>query len=235
MDKEAMLPYSYKYPRPALTTDSVIFGFDGVGINILLIERGIEPYKGKWALPGGFVRIDESVDAAARRELKEETGVGDVFMEQLFTFGDLERDPRGRVVSVAYYALVRTDAYRLLAGDDASTAHWFPINKIPPLAFDHDHILRVAHQRLKGKIRYQPIGFELLDEKFTMPELQRVYESILEISFDRRNFYNKLMKTGLLIPQEEKMKNVPHRAARYFKFDKKKYEELSQSGFNFEV
>lgn len=227
--------YCYEYPRPSLTTDCVIFGFDGVDINVLLIERGIEPFKGQWALPGGFVQMDESTEEGARRELFEETGIKDVFIEQLYTFSDVNRDPRGRVISVAYFALVRTCSYEVIAGDDAKKAQWFKLCDIPSLAFDHDMILRIAHNRLKGKIRYQPIGFELLDEKFTMPELQLLYESILEVSFDRRNFSNKLMKTGLLISLEEKKSGVPHRAPRLLKFDKKKYLQLQSKGFNFEV
>ncbi|NME68596.1 NUDIX hydrolase [Flammeovirga aprica] len=227
--------YCYEYPRPALTTDCVIFGFDGIEINVLLIERGIEPFKGKWAFPGGFVRMDESTEEGAKRELFEETGIKDVFIEQLYTFSDVQRDPRGRVVTVAYFALVKTSEYQLLAGDDAMKAQWFKLKDVPSLAFDHDLVLRKAHNRLKSKIRNQPIGFELLDAKFTMPQLQLLYESILEIKFDRRNFSNKIMKTGLLIQLDEKVPNVPHRAPRYLMFNKKKYNELQSSGFNFEI
>jgi 8-oxo-dGTP diphosphatase len=227
--------YNYKYPRPALTADCIIFGFDGLDINILLIQRGIEPFKGKWAFPGGFVRMEESTEECAIRELHEETGIKNVFIEQLYTFSDIHRDPRERVVTVAYFALVKTSDYKLIAGDDAKNVKWFKIKDIPSLAFDHDVIFRIAHNRLKGKIRYQPIGFELLDEKFTMPQLQLLYESILEIKFDRRNFNNKLMKTGLLTPLNEKQQNVRHRAPRLLKFNKKKYSELLNSGFNFEI
>jgi len=227
--------YCYEYPRPALTTDCVIFGFDGVELNVLLIERGIEPYKGKWALPGGFVRMDENTEDSALRELKEETGVENVFIEQLYTFSDVDRDPRGRVVSVAYFALVRSTDYEVIGGDDASSARWFRLSDIPSLAFDHDMVIRVAQKRLKGKIRYQPVGFELLDEHFTIPELQRLYECILETKFDRRNFYKKIMKTGLLTALDKKEPRVSHKAARYFMFDKKKYQELVASGFNFEI
>jgi 8-oxo-dGTP diphosphatase len=227
--------YCYEYPRPSVTTDCVIFGFDGIEINVLLIERGIEPYKGKWAFPGGFVQMNESTEEGAVRELFEETGLKDVFIEQLYTFSDVNRDPRGRVISVSYFALVRTSDYKVIAGDDAKNARWFKLHEIPSLAFDHDMILRVAHNRLKGKIRYQPIGFELLNEKFTMPELQLLYESILGTKFDRRNFSTKMMKTGLLIPLEEKKKGTPHRAPRLLKFDRAKYDELLSSGFNFEI
>lgn len=227
--------YCYEFPRPAVTTDCVIFGFDGVDINILLVERGIEPFKGSWALPGGFVRMEESAEECALRELNEETGITDVFIEQLYTFSDIKRDPRGRVITVAYYALVKLSDYELIAGDDAAKAKWFNIKDVPSLAFDHDLILRTAHKRLKAKIRYQPIGFELLDEKFTMPQLQLLYESVLEVKFDRRNFSNKLLRTGLFIQLDEKKKNVPHRAPRYLKFNKEKYNELVSSGFNFEI
>lgn len=227
--------YCYEYPRPSVTTDSVVFGFDGIDINVLLIERGIEPFQGKWAIPGGFVNMDESAEEGALRELKEETGIENVFMEQLYTFSDVDRDPRGRVISIAYFAMVRTSDYQVIAGDDAKKAQWFKLNNIPPLAFDHDRILRIALDRVKAKVRYQPVGFELLDEKFTMPELQLLYESLLGTKFDRRNFHNKIMKTKLLIQLDEKKKGTPHRAPRLLKFDKQKYDELVSSGFNFEI
>ncbi|TAJ14555.1 NUDIX hydrolase [Marinilabiliaceae bacterium JC017] len=227
--------YCYEYPRPALTTDCVIFGFDGVEIKILLIERGTDPFKGKWALPGGFVNMDEDTEACARRELFEETGIKDLFIEQLYTFSDVNRDPRGRVVSVSYYALVKIADYEIQAGDDASKAKWFSMSDVPSLAFDHDRILRVAFQRLKSKIRYQPVGFELLNEQFTMRELQSLYEAILEVQLDRRNFYKKIMKMEILIPTQEKEANTPHRAGRYYRFDREKYQELSNKGFNFEL
>lgn len=233
MEKEKK--YCYEYPRPALTTDCVIFGFDGLKIKVLLIERGIEPYKGMWAFPGGFVHEDESTEEGAKRELKEETGLENIFIEQLYTFSDIGRDPRGRVVSVAYYALVNLKDHKVTAGDDAKNARWFGIDEIPSLAFDHEKIFRTALLRLKGKIRYQPIGFELLPEKFTLSELQHLYEAILEIKLDKRNFRKKIKKMNLLIELEEKQQNVRHKAANYYKFDKQKYEELMLKGFNFEI
>ena len=233
MEKEKK--YCYEYPRPALTTDCVIFGFDGLKIKVLLIERGIEPYKGMWAFPGGFVHEDESTEEGAKRELKEETGLENIFIEQLYTFSDISRDPRGRVVSVAYYALVNLKDHKVIAGDDAKNARWFGIDEIPSLAFDHEKIFRTALLRLKGKIRYQPIGFELLPEKFTLSELQHLYEAILEIKLDKRNFRKKIKKMNLLIELEEKQQNVRHKAANYYKFDKQKYEELMLKGFNFEI
>jgi 8-oxo-dGTP diphosphatase len=230
---EEKLKYSYEYPRPAVTTDCIIFGFDAGEIKVLLIERGIDPFKGKWAFPGGFLHMDENADECARRELFEETGLENVFFEQLYTFSDVDRDPRGRVITVAYYALVKIAEVH--AGDDAQNAKWFPISQVPPLAFDHDRILRVALNRLRGKIRYQPIGFELLPEKFTMPELQTLYETILEMQLDRRNFRRKILDTGLLIDHQESVKGVPHKGAKYFSFNTNKYQELFERGFNFEI
>lgn len=227
--------YKYKYPRPALTTDCIIFGFDEVELKVLLIERGIEPFKGQWAFPGGFVQMDETTEEGAKRELFEETGLKNVFIEQLFTFSDVERDPRGRVVSVAYYTLVNLKEHPAVAGDDAKKAQWFSVKEIPSLAFDHEKIFRMAMYRLKGKIRYQPIGFELLPEKFTLTDLQHLYEVILEIKLDKRNFRKKIQKMDLLIELDEKQENVAHKAATFYKFNKTKYEELSNKGFNFEI
>jgi len=227
--------YCYEYPRPSVTADCIIFGFDAGELKVLLIERGIEPYKGKWAIPGGFLRNEESSEECARRELFEETGLENVFMEQLYTFSDKGRDPRGHVMTVAYYALVKLSDFNVKAGDDAKNARWFGISQIPTLAFDHDRILRVALSRLRGKIRYQPIGFELLPEKFTLPDLQTLYETILEVKIDRRNFRRKINSTGLIIDHQESVKGLPHKGAAYFSFDKNKYIELSERGFNFEI
>jgi 8-oxo-dGTP diphosphatase len=232
---ESKPTYRYEYPRPAVTTDCIIFGFDAGELKVLLIQRGIDPYKGKWALPGGFLHIDENADECARRELFEETGLENVFIEQLYTFSEIDRDPRGRVITIAYYALVKPTDYKVQAGDDAKTAQWFSISMIPPLAFDHDRILRIALSRLRSKIRYQPIGFELLPEKFTLPELQNLYETILEMQLDRRNFRKKILDTGLLIDQQESVKGVPHKGAKYFSFNKTKYQELTERGFHFEL
>ncbi len=229
------LKYCYEYPRPSVTTDCIIFGFDEGELKLLLIERGIEPFKGKWAFPGGFVQMDESTEDGARRELFEETGLKNVFIEQLYTFSDVDRDPRGRVITVSYFALVKLSDYKVKAGDDAKKAEWFPISKVPPLAFDHDRILRIAINRLRGKIRYQPIGFELLPKKFTMPELQTLYEIVLEVKLDRRNFRKKMLDTGLLIDEQETVSGVPHKGAKFYCFNHKKYQELSERGFNFEI
>lgn len=227
--------YCYEYPRPAVTTDSVIFGFDEGELKILLIERALEPFKGNWALPGGFMNMDEDAETCALRELEEETGIKNAFVEQLYTFTKVNRDPRYRVLSIAYFALVKLADYPVQAGDDASQAKWFPLSQVPDLAFDHEQILSVAIQRLKGKIKYQPIGFELLPEKFTIPELQCLYEVVLQAQLDRRNFRKKILNTGLLIDLSEQVEGVPHKRAKLYRFDKEKYQELSCKGFYFEV
>ena len=164
--------YSYEYPHPALTTDCVVFGFDGSGLNLLLVERGLKPYKGKWALPGGFVRIDETLEEGALRELREETGVMDIYIEQLQAFSRVDRDPRERVVTVAFLAFVRQEDYEVIAGDDAAKAQWFPVDMLPDLAFDHSEIVRVALDKLRWKITYEPLAFRLLNKEFTMTQVQ---------------------------------------------------------------
>lgn len=224
--------YCYKYPHPAVTSDCVIFGFDGVAIKVLLIQRGIEPYKDKWAFPGGFMQIDETVEECAKRELEEETGLKTTSVEQFYTFSDVNRDPRERVITVAHYALVRLEEVK--GGDDARSAQWFAMNEIPSLAFDHDRILRMAVNRLKERICFEPIGFELLPEIFTMSALQNLYEAILEMKFDRRNFYNKMLKLGILSEAEARPKNASRRTPIKYRFNAKKYAELKQKGFRLE-
>ncbi len=229
------MSYTYQYPRGALTVDCVVFGFDGGGLKVLLIKRGIAPFKGEWALPGGFVKVEESLDEAARRELQEETGLERVFLEQLYTFGEPGRDPRERVVSVAYFALVRPEVYQMRAATDADDAQWFDLDELPRLAFDHPEIVEMAHQRLRGKLRYEPIGFELLAEKFSLSQLQYLYEAVLGVPLDKRNFRKKVQSYDLLIPLEEKHRDGPHRPAQLFKFDPDKYQELKGKGFLFEI
>jgi len=226
--------YSYNHPHPAVTTDCVIFGFDGVGLNILLVERGLEPYKGRWAFPGGFMQINETAEDCAKRELKEETNVDNVFVEQLQAFSEVDRDPRERVVTIAFYALVRPSDFNVIGGDDAANAKWFAVNDVPPLAFDHERILRFALTHMKQKIHFEPIGFKLLDNQFKMSELQRLYESILEVHFDRRNFYHKMLSLGILVPQNDRLPGTPHRKPSYFSFDEKRYMQLKQNGMSLE-
>ena len=224
--------YCYKYPHPAITTDCVIFGFDGERLQVLLVERGIEPYKGKWAFPGGFLKMDETAEEGALRELREETGLERAYIQQFHTFSDPHRDPRERVITIAYYALVKIQEVH--GGDDAASARWFPLGEIPSLAFDHDYILRMATQRLREEIHFQPVGFELLPEKFTLKELQALYEAILGISFDRRNFAKKMLHLEILTELDETIWPTPKREAKLYRFNPDKYEELKQKGFRLE-
>ena len=224
--------YTYDYPRPAVTTDCVIFGYDGKELKVLLIERGIEPFKGCWAFPGGFLNMDEDALAGARRELKEETGLEDAFIEQFHTFSEPGRDPRGRVITIAHYALVKIQEVE--GGDDAAQARWFPIGEVPPLAFDHDRILRMAMSRLKEKIHFEPVGFELLPDVFTMPQLQNLYEAILEVHFDRRNFASKMLTLGILEDTGDRPAGASSRIPVSYRFNKEKYNELKAKGFRLE-
>lgn len=225
--------HTYKYPRPALTVDCVVFGFDGGDLQVLLIRRALEPFQNRWALPGGFVHLDETLDEAARRELEEETGLREVFLEQLHTFGAVDRDPRERVVSVAYYALVKPSA--ATAATDAAEADWFPVASVPPLAFDHADILAAALERLRDKLRREPVGFELLPPKFTLSQLQRLYEAVLGTTLDKRNFRKKVLGYDLLVPLKEKHREGAHRPAQLFRFDPVKYRRLEKKGFLFEL
>jgi 8-oxo-dGTP diphosphatase len=201
----------------------------------MLIQRALAPFEGKWALPGGFVRLDETLAEAARRELEEETGLRDVFLEQLYTFSAVDRDPRERVVSVAHYALVNLRDHSVHAATDASAAAWFGVHDLPTLAFDHAEILQTALERLRGKLRYQPIGFELLPKKFTLSQLQRLYELVLERELDKRNFRKRVLAMDLLVELDEVEQDVAHRAARLYRFDERKYKRLVKLGFNFEL
>lgn len=226
------LKYSYKYPHPSVTTDCVIFGFDGVKLKVLLVERGMAPYKGRWAFPGGFLNMDESAEEGALRELKEETGLEGVYIRQFHTFSDPQRDPRERVITIAYYALVRMQEVK--GGDDASDARWFALDEVPPLAFDHDQILRKAEKTLRQQIHFEPVGFELLPEKFTIKQLQNLYEAILDMRFDRRNFYNKMRRLGMLELTGDTANPSQRREANLFSFNAEKYAELKSKGFQLE-
>jgi len=226
------LKYHYKYPHPSVTTDCVIFGFDGTRLNVLLIERGIEPYKGRWAFPGGFMKMDETAMQGAKRELKEETGLENAYIKQFHTFTDVNRDPRERVITIAYYALVRISEVK--GGDDAARAAWFPLDQVPSLAFDHDKILREATLELQRQIHFEPIGFELLPEKFTMTQLQHLYEAILGVKFDRRNFCNKMQKLGILTQLDETLTMPNKKEAFLYKFNPESYNEMKVKGFRLE-
>ena len=200
-----------------VAVDIVVFTVHEQTLRVLLIERGIDPFKGLYALPGGFVLAEETLEQAAFRELFEETGTKDVYLEQLYTFGDPHRDPRGRVVTVAYYALVPTDKSPLLAGTDAAAAGWYPVSALPPLAFDHGKIVEYAVDRLRNKLEYTNVGFQLLPAKFTLSALQALHEAILGKPLDKRNFRRKVLGLGLVKPSKE-MQATGRKPARLFSF-----------------
>lgn len=208
-----------EYPKPAVTVDIIIFAVKEDELKVLLVKRGIEPFRGMWAIPGGFVRINESLEDAAIRELEEETGVGDVYLEQLYTFGELNRDPRGRVITAAYFALANFEKIKLNAKTDVSEAKWFSVLELPKLAFDHDKILRYAIKRLKWKFEYTTVAFSLLPQKFSLTQLQKIYEIVFNKKFDKRNFRKKILSLGIL-HKEGKKKDVSNRPPHLYSLKK---------------
>jgi 8-oxo-dGTP diphosphatase len=213
--------------------DLVIFSIRDDALHVLLIQRGIEPFEGRWALPGGFIRERESLEEAARRELEEEAGVRNVYLEQLYSFGDPDRDPRGRVVTVAYYALMAADRSPLEPGSDASAARWWPVDDHPRLAFDHEHIVTYAVERLRNKLEYTTVGFQLLPQKFTLTQLQKVYEAILGRRLDKRNFRRKMELLGILTPLKGLSRKGASRPARLYTFSARRFEKLKDKGIIF--
>ena len=195
-------PYHYKYEHMGVTTDCIIFTYEDWQLKVLLVRRGGEPYKGEWAFPGGFLRMNETAEQGALRELREETALVPSALVQLGVFSDSDRDPRERVITIAWYALVKPSA--VIGGDDADEAAWFPVDKLPHLAFDHREILDAALEKLRRDIHFQPVGFDLLDDEFTIPDLQRLYEAILGGKFDRRNFQRKIISSGILETASER-------------------------------
>lgn len=220
------------HDRLLVAVDCIIFGFNGKELKALLIRRGFEPERGKWSLMGGFVNREESVDAAATRVLQQLTGLKDIYMEQLYCFGDTHRDTAGRVVSISYFALINIANYSEQLTHDHEAA-WFPLNRIPELIFDHREMLMKAKQRLQEKVSNHPIGFELLPMKFTLPQLQSLYEAIFETSLDKRNFTKKILSLGILNKQNEKEKESSRKGAFYYVFDRMKYEKLQVNGVKF--
>ncbi|TND09542.1 MAG: 7,8-dihydro-8-oxoguanine triphosphatase [Bacteroidetes bacterium] len=230
-----MKTHRYTHARPSVSIDCAVFGYGDGLLKLLLIRRAADPYKGKWALPGGFIHEDEASDHTVSRVLFDKAGVKRVFFEQLYTFTSTNRDPRGWVISVAHYALVKSAGHQPVAGKGAEEARWFDVKELPSLAFDHKNIVQTAMNRLKGKVRYQPVGFELLPVKFSLTELQQLYEAILETALDKRNFRKKILGMGLLRELGEKQVNVAHKAAKLYRFDAVKYKELTNKGFHFEL
>jgi len=219
----------------ALSIDCLIFGFKKSELDILLVQHGEGISKGRWALPGGWIRYNESTDAAAARLLSDLTGVSKIYLEQLRSFGDVDRYPNKRVITLAYYALVKPENYTLHPGFTASDAQWFKISEVPNLPYDHNQILDAGLKHLKHKVRHEPIGFNLLPKKFTLLQLLELYEAILEKKLDKPNFRRKLMNMNLLDPCKEKQTDVSHRAANLYRFDKKIYDKLTEKGFTFEL
>ena len=220
-----------------LSVDAVVFGYTSQeGLSVLLIKRTMDPYRGQWALPGGLVHDEESLEQAVARELREETGVVINYLEQLYSFGRPDRDPRNRVVSVAYYGLVKPNAFQLTTSNEASEVAWFDIKTIPSLAFDHQEIVAVAINRLRGKMQYEPIGFELLDKKFPFSELEKLYASVLDRPIDRRNFKKKIMKFGFLEETSEKQQLAgAGRPGNLYQFNEQKYFQRKREGITFEI
>lgn len=217
------------------TIDCVIFAFDAGGLKVLLIERNEEPYKDWYALPGYFVKSDEGIEEAAGRILYELTGLKDIFMEQLYIFGDVDRHPQGRVITVAYYAMIRLRGHQELkpVSSYAKKAFWYPVTNLPKLAFDHSNIFEKSVQEIRRKILHFPIAFELLPEKFTLTQLQQLYEAVLDKKLDKRNFRKKMLNYGILKELDEKQQGVSYRAARLYKFDKRKYAKIFQREISF--
>ncbi|MCI0399082.1 MAG: NUDIX hydrolase [Chloroflexi bacterium] len=207
-----------KYDRPSVTVDVVIFSLIEEDLKVLLVQRKNSPFAGMWAIPGGFVHIDESLEEAALRELAEETGVTDVYIEQLYTFGDPDRDPRTRVITVAYFALVSSDTIWHQAGSDAEAAEWFSMKDLPPLAFDHAKILEYALTRLRYKLEYTAVGFQLLPDEFTLSELQQAYEIVLGEELDKRNFRRKILSSEILEETGKKKKEAEGRPAMIYRY-----------------
>lgn len=227
---------TYSEFHSIFSVDCVIFGFDKGELKILLIERGEDPFINHLALPGNIVGEDEDLDIAAGRVLNELTGLNNIYMEQLHTFGEVGRHPQGRIITVAYFSLIKVKRHSLYPKIPfARKAEWRSFHDLPRLAFDHSVILEKAYRRLQRKLRYEPIGFELLPDKFTLTQLQQLYEVILEKNIDKRNFRKKILSYDLITESGEKQKNVSHRAARLYRFNKRRYNSLRKIGFNFEI
>ena len=216
--------------RYAVAVDVVLFTIQGGTLKVLLVKRRRPPYRGAWALPGGIVDGDESVDTAAFRQLQEETNIGNVYLEQLYTFGDVSRDPRGRVITVAYYALVNWQQFQLKSRHRVSEASWFPVRRLPELAFDHRRIVEYALERLRSKVNYTTVGFQLLPKQFTLTELQKAYEVILGRRLDKRNFRRKMLQLGIMKETKDFWVNGRQRPARLYIFAEPKVITLQEKG-----
>ena len=227
-----MLKKNFNY---SVSVDCVIFGYDTTDLKVLLIKRGEEPYLNYWAVPGDLINHQENIDQSVKRVLKDLTGLSNVFMEQVKTFGDVGRHPFGRVFTVAYYSLIKISDYELNPSSFAVEAKWHSVTRIGELAFDHNKVFASCKERLVESVKRKPIGFELLPKEFTLTELQNLYETILQEPFDKRNFRKKINSMKLLIDTGKTQKSVSHRPAKLYKFDNKKYKNLKKVGYNFEI
>ena len=220
----------------SLSIDTVVFGFENAELFVLLVKHAEGPSKGDWALPGGYIRYSESVEEAAYRILTDQTSVSNIYLEEMKTFGAVDRYPLARVITVAYYALVNKEIFNLTVGEGVSDAQWFNVHNLPKeMAFDHRDIFQEAFKRLKHRVQHEPIGFSLLPVKFTLLQIKQLYDCILERELDKSNFRKKLIRMNLLIPCDEKQKDVAHRAARLYRFDEQVYNNLQKKGFVFEL
>lgn len=219
--------------KSAFSVDNVIFGFDGGDLKVLLIQRGAAPFKGKWALPGDLVYPNENLETAAERVLEQLTGLRGVYLEQVKAFGAVNRHPLGRVITIAYYSLIKISDYTVTPASFAQSARWHSIAEVEELAFDHNEILDTCLRQLQHKVRNAPVGFELLPPKFTLTELQQLYEAILATKLDKRNFRKKILSMGLLLDLNLVQENVAHRPAKLYQFDRDNYEQFVSEGFSF--
>lgn len=218
-----------------VTIDCVVFGLNRGRLKVLTVEYGQGPHKGSWALPGGWVHIDESIDQAAARHLRDHTGLDNIYLQQLQALGDVDRFPGARIITIAYYALVKQEDYAIVIGNTTSDVQWRDLDEPRNLVFDHERILQLALNSLRHRVRHEPIGFNLLPQKFTLLQLQELYEAILNVKLDKPNFRRKMMKMKLLTSCGEKQKHVAHRAAELYRFDEATYQRLCEQGFSFEV
>jgi 8-oxo-dGTP diphosphatase len=221
----------HTYKNPSLAVDLAVFGYHNKELSVLLLNRKDEPFKDGWTLPGGFLQIEETLQEVCNRIMKTKIGLENIYLEQLYTFDEPERDPRGRVISIAHYALVNPQRFEIVAGKMANDVQWFPVDKVPPLGFDHNKIFSLALQRLRSKILYNPVGFELLDETFTMPELHELYECVLGITIDRRNFRRKILDAAYIIPTGAKREGLKNRHPDLYRFNK----QLKQNNFQLNI
>lgn len=231
MTQTNMAKLFHEYKNPSLAVDLVIFGYHDNTLSVLLLNRKEEPFKDCWTLPGGFLQMEETFLDTCSRILKTKTGMDDVFLEQLYSFDGPGRDPRGRVIAVGYYALINPSRFNIIAGSMANDVKWFDVHKMPKLGFDHQDIFQLALQRLKSKILYDPVGFELLDELFTITELHELYECILGTTIDRRNFRRKILDAGYVINTGTKREGLQNRHPELYKFNKK----LKKNSFQINV